>query len=402
MRWDKVLILAVILVVIVVGGFYSAKPIEKNINLGLDLQGGLHVVLQAIETPTRPITDDAMNGALGILQERINSLGLKEPIVQREGKDRIIVELAGVKDSDEAIKVIGSMAILEFKTEDGKVVLDGSMLKNAQAQINSQTNQPEVSLDFNTEGAKKFSEVTGANIGKKIGIYLDEKLLTDPVVQGRISGGKAVITGSKDLQEAQRVALLLRSGALPVDLDFAEKRIVGPTLGADSLAKSKTAGAYGIIAIFAFMLLYYRIPGLLADFSLIVYSVLVLGILAALNATLTVPGIAGFLLSIGMAVDANVIIYERLKEELRSGKTLRAAIESGFDRAFVTIVDANVTTLIAAAVLYYFGTSSIRGFAITLSIGILVSMFTAITLTRYFLRLSAETKTIKNTWLFGK
>lgn len=401
MRWDKVLTIVVILAVIVAGGYYLAKPIEKNINLGLDLQGGLHVVLQAIETPRRPVTDDAMNGALGILQERINALGLKEPIVQREGNDRIIVELAGVKDAQEAIDLLGSMAILEFKTEDKKVVIDGSMLKNAQAQINSQTNQPEVSLDFNTEGARIFAEVTGANIGKKIGIYLDDKLLTDPVVQSRISGGKAVITGSQSLEEAQRVALLLRSGALPVELDFAEKRIVGPTLGADSLAKSKAAGAYGILAIFAFMILYYRVPGFVADFSIIVYSLLVLGILAALNATLTVPGIAGFLLSIGMAVDANVIIYERLKEELRSGKTLRAAIDAGFDRAFTTIVDANVTTLIAAAVLYYFGTSSIRGFAITLSIGILASMFTAITLTRYLLRLSAETN-IKNTWLYGK
>lgn len=401
MRMDKLLTLVVILAVIIAGGYFGYKPIEKNINLGLDLQGGLHVVMQGVNTPGKPVTDDAMNGSLGILQERINELGLKEPIVQREGKDRLIIELAGVKNPQEAVNIIGKTAILEFRDEAGKVVLDGSMLKNAQAQYN-QYNQPEVAIQFNGEGTKKFADLTAKNIGKKVGIYLDNEQLTNPVIQSSIPNGNAVITGSKNIEEAQRIALLLRSGALPVKLEMVEKRLVGPTLGADSLEKSKVAGLYGLAAIFVFMILYYRLPGLLANFTLVVYSILVLGVLAALNATLTVPGIAGFLLSIGMAVDANVIIYERLKEELRSGKTLRASIDSGFDRAFVTIVDANVTTLIAAAVLYYFGTSSIRGFAITLSIGILASMFTAITLTRFLLKTTAESGVTKNTWLYGK
>ena len=376
-------------------------PILKALNLGLDLQGGLHVVLQA-----RPIsggaqvTADTITRTIEVLRKRVDETGVKEPVIQPQGADRIIVELAGVKDPEAAIKLIGKTAVLLFKTADGKVALTGDDLTDAQTTINPNTNQPEIALRFTGEGTKKFAKVTSENVGKPIGIYLDERLLTNPVVQTAITDGRAVITGNRSVEEAENISRLLRAGALPVNLDFMEKRIVGPTLGADSLAKSKVAGAVGIAAILIFMIAVYRLPGLVANFALVAYSVIVLGIMAAFHATLTLPGIAGFLLSIGIAVDANVIIFERMKEELRAGKTLRAGIEAGFKRAFTTVFDANATTVLAALVLYYLGTASIRGFALTLIIGIVCSMFTAITLTRWLLKWIAELG-IKNPKLYG-
>jgi preprotein translocase subunit SecD len=369
----------------------SWRPIVNSLNLGLDLQGGLHVVLQA-----RPIsggakvTADTITRTIEVLQRRVNETGVKEPIIQPQGTERIIVELAGVKDPEDAIKLIGKTAVLLFKTADGKVVLTGDDLTDAQTTINPNNNQAEIALRFTSIGTTKFAKVTTENVGKPLGIYLDDKLLTNPTISVAITDGKAVITGNRSVQEAENISRLLRAGALPVNLDFVEKRIVGPSLGADSLAKSKVAGAVGIVAILIFMIVVYRLPGLIADFALVAYTVLVLGIMAAFNATLTLPGIAGFLLSIGIAVDANVIIFERMKEELRAGKTLRAGIEAGFSRAFTTVFDSNATTVLAALVLYYLGTASIRGFALTLIIGIICSMFTAITLTRWLLKWTAE------------
>lgn len=395
--------LALVVVIVFALAIGLANPIKDNINLGLDLQGGVHVLLEAVDSPDNPVTPDAVQKVKAIIENRINQLGVAEPVVQLEGSRRIIVELAGIQDTQEAIELIGKTAVLEFRTEDGKTVLTGKDLKNARAAL-SPAGEPEVHLEFTAEGARIFGEVTTANVGRVIAIYLDDKPLTTPRVDEPITTGQAVIHGGyPTLQDAENDAILLRSGALPVNVEIREQRSVGPSLGADSLNKSFNAGLLGIAAIFIFMLAYYRLPGLLADISLILYGVIVLGIFALWQGyTLTLPGIAGFILSIGMAVDANIIIYERLKEELRAGKTLMAAIDAGFKRAFITIFDANVTTLIAAVVLILvFGASSVRGFAITLSIGIIVSMLTAITFTRFLLRTTAKANLVKNTKFYG-
>lgn len=387
-------------IIVAVTAVIGWGPILQAVKLGLDLRGGLHVVLQARSINGAPITTDTITRTIGVLQRRVNETGLKEPIIQPQGTDRIIIELPGEKDPDKAIEVIGKTAVLQFKTADGKVVLTGNDLSNAQTTINNQNNQPEIALTFTSEGATKFAKITTENVGKPLGIFLDNKLLTNPTVSTPITDGKAVITGNRTVEEAENISKLLRAGALPVNLDIVEKRIVGPTLGADSLDKSKVAGAIGLAAIFVFMLVVYRLPGLVANFTLFAYTTLVMGIMGAFHATLTLPGIAGFLLSIGMAVDANVIIFERMKEEMRSGKTLRAGIEHGFNRAFATVFDSNATTAITAIVLYYLGTASIRGFALTLLIGILCSLFTAIVLTKWLLHWLADLG-IKNNKLYG-
>ena len=379
----------------------SWMPLINMINLGLDLKGGVHVVLKAEETPDVPVTDDAVKKVMAVINNRVNQYGVAEPIIQQQGKDRIIVELAGIKDPDEAVNNFVKTAYLEFKTEDGKTVLTGRDLKDAVEANVPESSQAEVHLTFTPVGAKAFADFTTNNVGKRLGIYLDGKMLQDPVVTVPITDGKAVITGYSSLEEAHNIAILLRSGALPVKVSVMEKRTVGPTLGADSLAKSKIAGIAGFVAILIFMVAYYRIPGLIANVSLIIYSLIVLGVFAGLHVTMTLPGIAGFLLSLGIAVDANIIIFERIKEELRNGKSLRTGIDAGFKRAFTTIVDANVTTLIAAIVLFYFGTGPIKGFAVTLSVGILASMFTAISLTRFMLQLTASSNVVKNTKLYG-
>jgi len=380
---------------------FSIKPLTANIKQGLDLQGGTHVVLEAVDTPEAKVNEDAMLRVLKIIEKRVNELGLTEPLIQRQGERRIIVELPGVKDPEKAIEILGKTAMLEFVDEAGTTVLTGKDLKDAKAGINSQTNRPEVNIEFSPEGTTAFAELTAKNVGRRIAILLDKTVLTAPVVNEPIPGGKAVITGSETLVEAQRTALLLRSGALPVKVDVMETRTVGPTLGQDSKDKSIRAFTIGIAAIVIFMLLYYRLAGVVANMTLVAYVLMLIGALAGLKATLTLPGIAGIILSMGMAVDANVLIFERFKEEFRNGKTMRAAMEAGFSRAFSTILDSNITTLIAAAVLFYFGTGAIKGFAITLALGIVISMFTAITLTRFMLRILINTNLVKNAKFFG-
>lgn len=389
-----------IVVILAVISVFSIKPLTASIKQGLDLQGGTHVVLEAIDTPEAKVDEDAVLRVQKIIEKRVNELGLTEPVIQRQGERRIIVELPGVKDPEKAIEILGQTAVLEFVDEAGTVVLTGKDLKDAQAQVN-QGNRPEVSIELTPEGAKAFGDLTAKNVGRRIAILLDKAVLTAPVVNEPITGGKAVITGSQTLEEAQRLAILLRSGALPVKVDVIETRTVGPTLGQDSKDKSVHAFAIGIASIVIFMLLYYRLAGFVANLALVAYVLLLLGALASLKATLTLPGIAGIILSMGMAVDANVLIFERFKEEFRNGKTMRAAMEAGFARAFATILDANVTTLIAAAVLMYFGTGTVKGFAITLALGILISMFTAITLTRYTLRILIATNLVKNAKYYG-
>lgn len=410
MRWGKVVALLLIAVIIIGAAALAVNPFKESIKLGLDLKGGVQVRLQA----QGEVTDEELDQVIAIMRNRVDKLGVTEPIIQKEGANRILIELPGVQDPESAINIIGKTAQLEFKTADGTTVLTGKDLKDAQEGKDSTTGEVFVGLELNDEGVKKFADITTQLVNlypevnnqrderRVIAIMLDEDVLQAPyVIEPITTGNGARITGYSDLQEAHNIAVLLRSGALPVPVDIIEKRTVGPTLGADSILKSTQAGIWGILAVMIFMLVFYRVPGIIANISLVLYSLIVLGIFAGINATLTLPGIAGFLLSIGMCVDANIIIYERLKDELRNGKSIRAAIDAGFSRAFWTIFDSNVTTLIAAGVLFYLGTGTIKGFAVTLSIGILSSMFTAITFTRFMLKTLAESKIIKNPKLFG-
>jgi preprotein translocase subunit SecD len=402
--WPETVIFLFIVAAIFCAAVFLTKPIAGQLQgqLGLDLRGGVHVVYEAVPSEGAPVTSDAVDKLIGVFRNRTDAYGLTEPLFQKQGDNRVVVELPGVKDPEEAIELLGRTAHMEFKTEDGKTVLTGQHLENAEAQLNPNNNQPLVALTFNDEGAKIFKEVTTANVGRKLAIYLDDNLITAPTINGPIPGGNAQISGGyESLEEAQTEALLLRSGALPVNVELMEKRSIGPTLGQESLELSLKAGIIGIGAVFLFMLLYYRWPGVIAVLSLIFYGLIVVGIFILIDTTLTLPGIAGIVLSVGMAVDANIIIYERLKEELRAGKTLRSAIDAGFRNAFRAILDSNVTTLIAAAVLYFLGTGPIRGFAITLSIGILVSMFTAISFTRFILHLVAKSRLVVNPKAYG-
>ena len=400
MRWNefgKFLIIALA----IIGGFcVYISPLSNSIKQGLDLQGGTHVVLQAVDTPELKVDDDAVNRSVKIIERRVNELGLTEPVIQRQGKDRIIVELPGVKDPEKAIAMLGRTAMLQFKDESGKVVLTGSDLKDAKAQV-SQGNQAVVGLEFSDEGGKKFADLTARNVGKKIAIELDGEVLTAPVVQEAITGGHAQISGSRNVEEAEHLAILLRSGSLPVKIEVLENRTVGPTLGQDSKDKSIKAFSIGIIGVFVFMLLFYRLAGVVADIALLLYVMLLLLVMRYLGATLTLPGIAGIILSVGMAVDANVLIFERFKEEVKRGKTLRSAMDSGFSRAIVTILDSNLTTIMAAAVLFYLGTGPIKGFAVTLALGTLLSMFTAVTVTKFLLRFLIYSNITKSPFLFG-
>ncbi|MBR1730080.1 MAG: protein translocase subunit SecD [Selenomonadaceae bacterium] len=400
MQRDSLIKLSISVVAIIAIFFVFIRPLANSIRQGLDLQGGTHVVLEAEDTEIAQVNDDAMQRVVSIMEKRINELGLTEPIIQREGERRVIIELPGIKDPDAAIQTIGKTAMLEFKDEDGNTVLTGTDLKNAQAAMN-QNNQNVVDLEFSDEGGKKFADLTMKNVGRKIAILLDGEVLTDPVVNEPILGGRAEISGQRTLEEAQKLAILLRSGALPVKVNIIETRTVGPSLGQDSKDKSEFAFVIGIGAVLIFMLLFYRLSGLIADISLMAYTIMLLAILKGLDATLTLPGVAGIILSIGMAVDANVLIFEHFKEEFRIGKTLRLSMDAGFDRAFTTIFDSNITTIIAAAVLFFFGTGTIRGFAITLGLGVMLSMFTAITLTRYLLKWLIAAKIFESPSAYG-
>ncbi|HVJ50438.1 protein translocase subunit SecD [Desulfitobacterium sp.] len=406
MKRGNILKLTVVVLLVAIVATLSVKPLtdsQKGIPLGLDLRGGVHLVLQA--QPGKdgsPVTKDDMDNAKTIISKRVDEMGLSEPIVQEDVPNkRIIVDLAGVQDPDKAVNVLKTTAQLTFRDPQGNVVLQGSDLKDARAANGSQNQGFVVNLTFSGDGVKKFADATTKLVGQNLGIYLDDKLLQNPRVEVPIVNGQAEITNYSSLQEAADYAVLFRSGSLPVSMTIAEKRQVGASLGADSLAKSMQAALYALIFIFLFMLAFYHLPGMVADFSLIVYALIVLWVLYLMRAVLTLQGIAGLILTVGMAVDFNIIIYERVKEEIREGKSLRAAVESGFSRAFITVIDAHVTTLIAALTLYFLGTSTIRGFAITLAVGIIASLFTAITFTRMILRWVVGVNPKMNTSWFG-
>ena len=376
-RWRLLLILGVVAL--------SALTLYlRPLRLGLDLKGGTHIVLEARDTPEARVTDETMERVLAVVRRRVDGLGVAEPVIQRQGTRRIVVELPGMVDPRQAREVIGKTALLEFKSPDGRTELTGAHLVRASL-AQDQLNRPAVALEFNAEGARRFEEMTRRYLGMQIPIVLDGEVLSAPVVRSVITGGRAQIEGDFTIEEARQLVVLLNAGALPVPLVVEEERSVGPALGQHSIEASLRAGLLGVALVLAYMGLYYRFPGLLADAALGIYLMAVLAIIVALRATLTLPGIAGLVLSAGMAVDGNVIIFERIREELRAGKGARAAVQAGFSDSLRTILDSNVTTLIAAVALFYFGSGPIRGFAVTLSVGILVSMFTAVLVSRYLI-----------------
>jgi len=388
MDWTKTLRVASVFIVIFVALLLSL-PLKEKINLGLDLQGGSNIILECVDTPNAPVDNDAVNRALEIIRNRIDQLGVSEPLIQRQGERRILVQLPGVEDPDTAAGIIGKTALLEFKNEKGETQLTGANLINAKASFD-QFSRSVVLIEFDKIGAKEFGEATKNNVGKMLSITLDGKEITSPRVNEPILNGKAEITGNFTVDSANQLALLLRSGSLPVKVEILEIRTVGPTLGKDSIAKGIKAGIAGLILTLIFMIIYYKGFGLVADFALVVCMLLIIGALAGLKATLTFPGIAGIILTIGMAVDANILIFERIKEELRLGKTFRASLDAGFYKAWSSILDSNLTTLVGAFALFYFGSGAIKGFAVTLTIGILASMFTAIVVTKIILELIAN------------
>ncbi|MFP4048111.1 MAG: protein translocase subunit SecD [Bacteroidales bacterium] len=388
-----------IVIILVIMAFAAFLYFQHGINLGLDLQGGAHIVLQAQPTEDREINDTVMTGIQSVIERRVNQLGLSEPLIQRQGDDRIIVELPAVDSPNEAIDTIGRTAMLTFRNPDDDVLMTGEAVKDARAD-HDQYGRPVISFTLTDEGSEEFAELTEQYMGQKISINLDDEELTNPTVQSVIRE-RGQITGYDSIEEAEEHAILIREGALPVPVEAIESRTVGPTLGAISIQKSIRAGLLGLFLVALYMIIYYRFPGVLAAGVLAIYGLILMGTMAGLQATLTLPGIAGLILSIGMAVDANIIIFERIKDELKSGKTLRAAIDAGFKRAYTTIIDANVTTIMTALILAYFTSGTVRGFAVTLGIGIIVSMFTAIFVTRNVIDIFSGSKLLRENKSFG-
>ncbi len=401
-------------------GLGPIKSVAESIKLGLDIEGGVVVVYEAQTDATGDDLSTIMSQTKGVLSKRIDQLGLTEPNIFVQGDNRIRIELPGVKDVQEAVALIGQTAQLEFVRVDedsfalpdmhrdefsGELILTGENVKDAGIS-SDQYGNPAVSLEFDNDGTTLFRDATLAVVNYEVGkgqiaILLDNIVISAPFTEEVIPSGQAIISGSFGLEYAKNLSTLIRGGALPVNLEEIQTSLIGPTLGKDALQYSVYAAGIGLLLVVLFMIFYYRLPGIVAAVSLILYGSIVMFIFTGLNATLTLPGMAGLVLSIGMAVDANVIIYERIKEELRNGKTIRASIDAAFKRALRTIMDANITTLIAAVVLFYFGEGPIQGFAVTLMIGIGTSMFTAIIVTRLLLKNVALIKAFNKKSLFG-
>ncbi len=412
----------------------ARKIVDENYPTLTAVETGDRLVYKMSDKEATRIKDTSSDQALETIRNRIDQFGVSEPTIHRQGENEIVVQLPGVKDPKRAIDLIGKTAQLEFKLvdddarvaaelpqliapgeeenllkqfadkipEDTEILfekkinretgavskfpillkkqssLTGDLLSDANVNIDSQFSEPYVSLSFNAAGAKLFEEITGANVKKRLAIILDNTVYSAPVIQEKISGGNAQITGSFTMEEAKDLSIVLKAGALPAPLKMLQNVTVGPSLGRDSIEAGKMAGIIGTIAVVIFMIFYYRLSGVIADFALLLNIILLLGAMASLNATLTLPGIAGIILAIGMAVDSNVLMFERMRDELRAGKTPRAAVDSGYDKAFWTIFDSHVTTLITAAVLFQFGTGPIKGFAVTLSLGVSINLFTAL------------------------
>lgn len=404
-------LISLIVILVLVGlAVWIDLPGQRNIlgkqvytHKGLDLQGGISILLKASPpTGQTSVDPDQMTAVQTVVTQRVNAFGVSEPQIQQQGSDHILVELPGIQDQDLAVKTIGNTGLLEWidlsgtpttkqgdKVTDQPVVVTGKDLTNAAVGIDQTNNSPEIDFQFNDEGAKKFATFTGSHIGQPLGIALDKQLIEVATIQAQISNSGR-ITGRFTLDEAKSIVIQLKYGALPVPLSIEATRSVGPTLGQDSVQRSYVAGEIGLGIVLAFMLLYYRLPGVIAGIGLGTYGVWTYALFRLWPVVLTLPGIAGFILSIGMAVDANVLIFERMKEELRGGKTLGAALEAGFSRALPSIRDSNMCTVIICIVLYFFGSnfgaSIIQGFAITLLLGVVVSFCTAYFCSRVFLR----------------
>lgn len=461
MTYYRVFAVILLALGLAVGYFnYHSETVEgsslyRPFKLGLDLKGGTHLVYEADTTVLGGgDVKEAMNSLREVIERRINVFGVSEPLIYTEttglgveAKHRLVVELPGVTDVDEALKLISKTPVLEFKTErpngpekdrivaaytaaqaqikaNGSTTveqilasnplllqdpnyivsgLSGRYLKRAAVAFGGQgVTTPRVTLEFNEEGAKLFAKITQDNIGKTVAIYLDGQLLSAPTVQGAIENGQAEITGQFTIDEAKQLVRDLNLGALPVPITLVSTQTIGATLGQEAFDRGVTAGMIGLLFIAVFMIVWYRLPGLVAVISLSIYIAIMLALFKLIPVTLTAPGIAGLILSIGIAVDANVLIFERMKDELRRDKKFHDALVDGFSRAWLSIRDSNLSSIISAAVLFWFGTSLIKGFALTLLLGILVSMFTAIVVTRTFLlALGVKHKTKMSTFLFG-
>jgi preprotein translocase subunit SecD len=400
--------------------FGGGQYIETH--LGLDLQGGLRAEYRAIPAPDHPVTREDLQTIHGIIEQRVNQYGVSEPVVQVQGADRIIVELPGTANEAQVLQLrstIGRTGKLVFipvprgRTDvvQGQPIpadllitpgplFGGDQLQAAFSTVDDRS-RPAVGFELKGEAARLFGEYTSRSVGEQFAIVLDNIVQSAPEIQSPITGGQGIISGSFTIAEVGALVALLRYGALPLDLEEVQISQISPSLGLDFLRQSLFAGAIGIGLVFVFMLLHYRLPGLIACLALIFYALVVYAIFRLVPVTLTLAGVAAFVLSVGMAVDANILIFERTKEELRAGKTLFAAIEAGFNRAWNSIFDSNMSSVITAAILFYFGSSTIRGFALVLIIGVLVSMFTAITLSRQMLRWVVRQKWARRASLYG-
>lgn len=373
------------------------KPWGDAISLGLDLRGGVYTVYQA-ENNGDPDFDTKMESTVSILTSRLTRQGFTEATVTRQGSDRIRVEIPNVSDPNQILTIIGTPAQLYFVDESGNNLMEGGMVKNAQA-AQDQDGKPCIAFELTDEGAKIFAEATAANLGKTISITLDGETISRATVNTVIAGGKGEITGNFTADEAKNLATLILSGALPLNLTQLEVSAISATLGVEALDRAIQAGIIGVALVMLFMLFRYRLCGLVADIALTIYIMIVVLLLALTGAQLTLPGVAGIILGIGMAVDANVVIFERIREEVNVGRPLGSAIRKGFSNALSAIVDSNVTTIIAAVVLYAFGTGFVRGFALTLGIGVVTSLFTAVFITHKLLDIFADLG-IKNQKLY--
>jgi preprotein translocase subunit SecD len=366
-------------------GVYDWLPMSKAVKQGLDLRGGMYITYRA-KNPEIEFFNEKMETAHQVLRNRLDAQGYTEATIARQN-DTIRIEIPDVDDPNVVAGILGKPAKLEFIGPDDAVIMEGSEIKRAIPNVpQGEGNKWVVSFELNDEAAAKFAQATTKFQGQIIRIVLDGKVIQDPRVNGVIPNGRGQIEGMANESEARTLAMQIESGALPIELEQLEMRSISATLGENALKTSLLAGVIGIIALFIFLIVFYRLSGFISSIALTIYLLIVVYVIALFGVQLTLPGFAGIILGVGMAVDANVIIFERIKEELRLGKTLRTSVESGFKKAFVTIIDANVTTLIIAFVLMWFGTGAIKGFAYTLAIGIVVSVFTAIVITKYLLR----------------
>ncbi len=415
-------VLAVVIIIVLIAGWYitvfgvgdKVGSIGDYIKLGLDLQGGVYVVMEAQTDATGSELKSLMTQTQAVIEKRVNEMGLTNPIISIEGENRIRVELPGAEDAEDAIEQIGKTAQLQFVLADGTVAVDGGHVKDAGTAQNQNGAGYVVTLEFDSEGSTAFEEATQKIVNGEVtasedtgmtasqmAIVLDDETISAPSVSTVISGGNAQIEGDFTQQEAADLAALIRGGALPVGLEEVQTSIVGPSLGMDSLDESILAAVIGALLVMILMISVYRLQGVASSIALALYCLMYLWIIVLFGTVLTLPGIAGMILSVGMAVDANVIIFARVEEEYQKGKTLRVAAEQGYKRAIGTIWDSQLTTLIAALALYEFGSGDVRGFSLTLMIGIIISLFTATVISNIFIKILAGSKTFGKPKLFG-